>query len=44
MAVGRISVCQTANGQEMYYYALKMDDSSVLRVSRGMDTVWNTAL
>ena len=27
----------------MYYYALKMDDSSVLRVSRGMDTVWNTA-
>ena len=30
-------------GQETYYYALKMDDSSVLRVSRGMDTVWNTA-
>ena len=32
-----------SKGQEMYYYALKMDDSSVLRVSRGMDTVWNTA-
>ena len=31
-----------SKGQEMYYYALKMDDSSVLRVSRGMDTVWNT--
>lgn len=32
-----------SKGQEMYYYALKMDDSSVLRVSKGMDTVWNTA-
>ena len=32
-----------SRGQEMYYYALKMDDGSVLRVSRGMDTVWNTA-
>lgn len=33
-----------SKGQEMYYYALKMDDSSVLRVSRGMDTVWNLSL
>lgn len=32
-----------SKGQEMYYYAVRMDDGSVLRVSRGMDTVWNTA-
>ena len=32
-----------SKGQEMYYYAVKMKDGSVLRVSRGMNTVWNTA-
>lgn len=31
-------------GKEMFYYAVKMDDSSVLRVSKTMDTVWRTAL
>lgn len=31
-------------GKEMFYYALRMDDGKVLRVSKDMDTVWNTAL
>ena len=31
-------------GREMYYYAVAMDDGSVLRVARNMDTVWSMAL
>lgn len=31
-------------GEEMLYYALRMEDGSVLRVSRGMDSVLQTAL
>lgn len=31
-------------GEEMLYYALRMEDGSVLRVSRGMDSVLRTAL
>lgn len=31
-------------GKEMFYYAIKMEDSSILRVSKTMDTVWRTAL
>lgn len=31
-------------GKEMFYYAIKMKDSSILRVSKTMDTVWRTAL
>lgn len=31
-------------GKEMFYYALRMEDGSILRVSKDMDTVWNTAL
>lgn len=29
--------------EEMYYYAVRMNDGTVLRVSKGMDTVWRTA-
>lgn len=31
-------------GKEMFYYAVRMDDTSILRVSKNMDTVWRTAL
>lgn len=31
-------------GREMFYYAVVMEDDSVLRVAKNMDTVWNTAL
>lgn len=31
-------------GKEMFYYAVRMDDASILRVSKNMDTVWRTAL
>ena len=31
-------------GKELYYYALRMDDGAILRVSKNMNTVWNTAL
>lgn len=31
-------------GEEMYYYAVRMSDGTVLRVSKGMDTVWSTAI
>lgn len=30
-------------GEEMYYYAVRMKDGTVLRVSKGMDNVWKTA-
>lgn len=29
--------------KEMYYYAVRMKDGTVLRVAKGTDTVWNTA-
>lgn len=31
-------------GRDMLYYALKLDDGTILRVAKDMDTVWNTAL
>ena len=30
-------------GKEMYYYAVRLEDGTVLRVSKGMDNVWKTA-
>lgn len=31
-------------GREMFYYAVLLEDGTVLRVSKGMSTVWHTAL
>lgn len=31
-------------GREMFYYAVLLPDGTVLRVSKGMSTVWHTAL
>ena len=31
-------------GRDMLYYALKLDDGTILRVAKGMNTVWSTAL
>ena len=30
--------------QEMFYYALRLDDGTILRVARSMDSVLRTAL
>lgn len=30
--------------QDMFYYAVKLSDDTVLRVAKGMDTIWLTAL
>lgn len=31
-------------GQQMYYYAVKLEDGTILRVSKGMDSLVNTAM
>ena len=31
-------------GKEMLYYAVRLDDGTILRVAKNMDTVWRTAL
>lgn len=31
-------------GKEMFYYAVRLSDGNILRVSKDMDTVWHTAL
>lgn len=30
--------------QDMFYYAVKLSDNTVLRVAKGMDTMWRTAI
>lgn len=36
--------CSDTLDQDMFYYAVRLSDGTVLRVAKGMDTIWRTAI